>query len=72
MSAWTDDDKITFGKYAGTKMIAVPASYLLWLWNNGMWKETRSNKNDPCRLYIIKNFEALEMDAPDVIVDHRP
>ena len=70
--AWEDDDEITFGKYNGTQMKDVPASYLLWLWNSGMWRETLSNRIDPCRLYIIKNFSALEMDSPDTIVDHRP
>ena len=40
----SDDDYIPFGKYSSppTKMKDVPASYLLWLWNNGMWRDTRS------------------------------
>ena len=70
--AWEDDDEITFGKYQGTVMKNVPASYLLWLWNNGMWRETLSNRSDPCRLYVIKYFSHLETECPDVIIDHRP
>jgi hypothetical protein len=50
----------------------VPASYLLWLWNNGMWKDTSSNRGDPVRLYIIKHFNNLETDCPDIAIDHRP
>ena len=38
--AFTHDDEITFGKYSGTKMGDVPPSYLLWLWNNGVWKDS--------------------------------
>jgi uncharacterized protein (DUF3820 family) len=72
ISAWTDDDPITFGKYKDTPMGKVPASYLLWLWNEGMWRETLSNRLDPCRCYIIKNFHALETECPDTIIDHRP
>lgn len=69
----TDDDEITFGKYNGTPLGKVPSSYLLWLWNNGMWRAaTLSQRTDPVREYIVKNFHALETECPDVIVDHRP
>lgn len=68
-----DDDEITFGKYNGTAIGKVPASYLLWLWNNGMWRaNTRSQAEDPVRLYIVENFHALETECPDTIIDHRP
>lgn len=73
MNAFTDDDEITFGKYNGTKMKDVPASYLLWLWDNGLWKDnTASQRNDPVRLYIIENFNSLETECPDRIIEHRP
>ena len=68
----SDDDPITFGKYDGTPIGKVPSSYLLWLWENGMYRETLSNRNDPVRLYIIENFHALETECPDRIIDHRP
>lgn len=67
-----DDDPITFGKYNGTKMKDIPASYFLWLWNNGMWRDTLSNRQDPVRLYIIKYFNHLETECPDIIIEHRP
>jgi hypothetical protein len=69
---WTDETEMTFGKYKGTLLREIPASYFLWLWENGMWRPTLSNRNDPCRLYIIKNFHALETECPDRIIEHRP
>lgn len=66
--AWTDDDEITFGCHVGTKMKDVPADYLLYLWNNGMWRDLK----DPCHLYIRNNISAIEMDAKDTIIEHDP
>ncbi len=63
---------MTFGKYSGTAIDKVPASYLLWLWNNGMWQESRGFRHDPVRNYILKYFNHLETECPDIIVDHRP
>lgn len=73
IEAFTHDDEITFGKYRGTRMGDVPASYLLWLWNNGMWKQdTLSQRNDPIRKYIVEHFNSLERDCPDIIIERRP
>ena len=33
--ALDDNSPMPFGKYRGKKMIDVPASYLLWLYENG-------------------------------------
>ena len=69
----TDDDLMTFGKYNGERIGSVPASYLLWLWDNGLWRDkTLSQKNDPVREYIVENFHALETECPDRIIEHRP
>jgi hypothetical protein len=69
----TDNDQMTFGKYNGVAIGKVPASYLLWLWENGMYRDnTPSQRNDPVRLYIIENFHALETECPDRIIEHRP
>jgi len=46
-----DTDPIPFGKYKGTKMIDIPASYLLWYLENG----SEGNVKD----YCIENKEAL-------------
>ena len=72
MDTMTDTDEITFGKYSGTAIGKVPASYLLWLWNNGMWRDVRGSDRDPVLLYIIENFHALQTECPDTIVDHKP
>lgn len=68
----TDDSGMPFGKYGPKKgdhrrMRDVPASYLLWLWDDGIWQES-----GPVHDYIEKNFSALETDAPDYIASHRP
>jgi hypothetical protein len=68
-----DAYEMTFGKYRGTPIGEVPASYLLWLWDNGMWDDhVRGADRDPVRLYIIKHFSALETECPDLIIKHRP
>ena len=69
----SDNDEITFGKYNGTPIGKVPASYLLWLWENGMYRaNVKGADNDPVRLYIIQNFHALETECSDRIIEHRP
>lgn len=68
-----DEDEITFGKYSGTKIKDVPACYLLWLWENGIWRDnTLSQGTDPVREYIVENFNALETECSDFIIQHRP
>lgn len=63
-----DQSEMPFGKYKGKKMEDVPASYLLWLWDNGVWAET----NKPLHNYIRGSFTALETEAKDYIVQHIP
>ena len=50
-----DSSLMPFGKYKGDKMINVPASYLLWLYN-----ENKCNKN--VRDYIEENLDVLKME----------
>lgn len=54
-----------FGKYKGERFDDVPASYLLWLWDNdeGLWQDDRKAKA-PLRDYIVTNFKSLLHDAP--------
>lgn len=59
----TDTSPMPFGKHKGAPMQDVPASYLHWLWNNGLAEDKRS----PVAAYIRENLEALEMDFPDGI-----
>ena len=50
-----DDDLMPFGKYKGTQMINVPASYLLWLYETidaGLVKD-----------YIENNLDVLKQEV---------
>lgn len=57
----SDQSAMPFGKHKGEKMEDVPASYLLFLWNKGsMTSEVKE--------YIKENLQALQKEAPDVII----
>lgn len=59
-----DTDPMPFGKHQGKKMEDVPASYLLWLWNDGV--------NHPgVKAYIEDAMSALEKECPDTTVKNR-
>ena len=58
----TDDSLMTFGKHRGEKMSEVPASYLHYLWSNGM-----ENEKGDVADYIRENLDALKMETPDKI-----
>lgn len=63
-----DQSEMPFGKHKGKKLEDVPASYLLWLWDNGVWSDT----GNPLHNYIRGSFTALETEAKDYIVQHVP
>lgn len=54
-----------FGKHRGQRMEDVPAAYLLWLWNNGL----KDQPGKEVHGYVSENLDALQQEAPDVIVD---
>jgi hypothetical protein len=64
----TDTDLMPFGKHRGKRMEDVPASYLLWLWDNGVWQEP----NKPIHDYIKSSWSALLHDCKDYIPLHKP
>lgn len=64
----TDKSPMPFGVHKGKLIKNVPASYLLWLWNNGVWQEAHK----PIHHYIKDNIAALEMDDSDTIITHDP
>ena len=66
-----DDHLMPFGKYKGTPMGEVPASYLLWLWEEAQFWQ-KSDKQSDVAYYIRQNFHALETECPDRIISHRP
>lgn len=67
MRVLKDEDLMTFGKYKGTPMQDVPASYLHWLWVNGK----ATDVNCPVAAYIKANITALQQEHPDGIWEAR-
>lgn len=63
----TDKSPMPFGPHKGIPMQEVPARYLLWMWDNGVWQEKGRLHN-----YIKGAFSALETEAKDYIVQHPP
>lgn len=59
----SDLDPMPFGKHKGVPMQDVPASYLHWLWSNGM----KEDKVSPVADYIRRNIPALKKEIPDAI-----
>ena len=60
----SDDSLMPFGKHKGKKLIYVPASYLHWLWTNGLKSQA---KTDPLAQYIEENLDALKEEYKDGI-----
>lgn len=58
-----DLDKMPFGMHKGTLMQDVPASYLHYLWTNGMSKEP----SHPIHVYIKERLTHLQQEYPDGI-----
>lgn len=50
-----------FGKHKGKSMEDVPASYLLWLRDNGVSGDVKD--------YIEENLSALQKECPDYIAE---
>lgn len=59
----TDLSPMPFGKFKGTPMQDVSASYLHWLWTNGKSQD----KQCPVADYIRRNLNALKMEFEDGI-----
>lgn len=56
-----DTDPMPFGKHQGVKMQDVPASYLHYLWQNGLKNDKTSDVAD----YIRRSLGALKQEYPD-------
>lgn len=57
-----DIDKMPFGKHKGRMMQDVPASYLHYLWQEGLRNETATNSVAD---YIKRNMSALKEEYED-------
>lgn len=64
-----DLSPMPFGKYRGTAMQDVPASYLHWLWTNGLIRNHMicDSSDTLVAAYIRKNLQALKQELPDAI-----
>lgn len=55
-NAMKDQSIMPFGKYKGKKMGEVPASYLLWIYDEGI-------KDGDVKTYIVDNLDALKLEV---------
>lgn len=62
MKELTDLDPMPFGKHKGKPMQDVPASYLHYLWENGM-----KDEDAPVANYIRRSLHAVREEHPDGI-----
>lgn len=62
-----DSDLMPFGKYKGTPMEQVPASYFHWLWTNERDPMSRKASTDRVADYISRNLSALKQEHEDGI-----
>jgi len=53
----SDQSIMTFGKYKGKALVAVPAHYLLWL-----YEQPSFDKLSPLGNYIYSNWSALQIE----------
>ena len=63
MRQLADADPMPFGKHRGVPMQDVPASYLHYLWQNGLKEDKQSSVAD----YIRRNINALKTEHKDGI-----
>lgn len=58
-----DESKMPFGKYKDTKLIEVPASYLLWLYEQDDFKIAVTGPKGDLRRYIEENMDVLKKET---------
>lgn len=69
MNKLTDQSPMPFGKHKDKPMEKVPASYLLWLWEEcEVWNQPERDIHH----YIVDNLTALTKECPNYIVTHFP
>lgn len=73
--AFTDTDPMPFGKHKGEPLQDVPASYLAWLWRDGLREFSRNYNRDtepvPERTalanYIWNSKSAIEQEIGETL-----
>lgn len=61
----SDEDSMPRGKHRGTKMKAVPATYLDWLDSQEWFRHSPDYGWQLIREYINENREAIQAEIPD-------
>lgn len=61
----SDTDPMPFGAHTGKPMQDVQASYLHWLWTNGLKDDPRGEDRVAVADYIRRNLNALKMEHRD-------
>lgn len=62
----SDNDKMPFGKYKNVEMANVPASYLLWLYDEYTLPGPRFGfQNSEVKAYIKENLDVLKSEIKD-------
>ena len=60
---YTDTTPMPFGKHKGKELQEVPASYLLWLYEEKGFKKSERHQN--LKAYIEDNMEVLEKEIEE-------
>ena len=65
MQELTDESVMPFGKYkkTETQMANVPASYLMWLWEQYRGKKPFGEKAKAVQAYILDNLDGLKKEV---------
>lgn len=65
-----DQTPMPYGAHHTVKMEKVPASYLLWMWNDGVRNAINEDtKRGTVARYIKGRMTALKKECPDTIVE---
>ncbi len=60
----TDESTMPFGKYKGEKMANVPASYLIWIYDEWTAPSPRFGfQNKEVKAYIEENLDVIQQEV---------
>lgn len=66
---YNEDNIMHFGKYRGQRLGDIPASYLIWWWNETGRKRTKLRTEDGfLSRWIKKQLRDLELEEPNKII----
>ena len=69
MNEYDEDNIMHFGKYRGQRIGDIPASYLIWWWNQtGKTKTKLRTEDGNLARWIKKQLRDLEKKEPDIVI----